>query len=171
VPESVVCCSVIRSLQLADVDACAAVLDRLPEWFGMPQANATYVEGLKRLPGFVAEVDGTVVGFIAMTRHAPESAEITVMAVEPTRHRQGFGHALVAAAEAWCRSERVQWLHVKTRGPSTFDDDYERTRRFYLAEGFAPLYESLTEWGPANAALVLVKHLVCAPPPVAKAPI
>ena len=42
----------------------------------------------------------------------------------------------------------VRWLHVKTRGPSTYDEDYERTRRFYLAVGFEVLYESRTEWGP-----------------------
>ena len=71
----------------------------------------------------------------------------------------GTGRALVAAAEDWCRARDVRWLHVKTRGPSTYDEDYERTRRFYLAVGFEVLYESRTEWGPENAALVLVKFL------------
>jgi hypothetical protein len=51
----------------------------------------------------------------------------------------------------------VRWLHVKTRGPATPDPHYERTRRFYLALGFEPLFESLTLWGPEDAALILVK--------------
>jgi hypothetical protein len=42
------------------------------------------------------------------------------------------------------------------------DPEYEQTRRFYLALGFAPLFESLELWGPENAALILVKHLACA---------
>ncbi len=83
------------------------------------------------------------------------------MGVDPDLHRRGVGHALVLAAEARCRADGIEWLHVKTRGPSTYDDDYERTRRFYRAEGFAELYESLSEWGAENAALVLVKHLPC----------
>jgi hypothetical protein len=60
----------------------------------------------------------------------------------------------------------VRWLHVKTRGPSTPDPAYERTRRFYRAVGFDDLYESRTEWGAENAALVLVLR-VPDPEPVA----
>ena len=81
------------------------------------------------------------------------------MGVEPAVHRRGTGRALVTAAEDWCRAREVRWVQVKTRGPSTYDEDYERTRRFYLAVGFEVLYESRTEWGPENAALVLVKFL------------
>jgi GNAT superfamily N-acetyltransferase len=149
----------IRTLEAADVDACAALLARLPQWFGIEAANAAYVDSLSRLPGLVATRDGTVVGFLALELHTPASAEITVMGVDPDLHRHGVGRALVAAAVQWCRGREVRWLHVKTRGPSTYDDDYERTRRFYLALGFEVLYESLTEWGPQNAALVLVMRV------------
>ena len=153
----------IRRLQLEDVDACASVLERLPEWFGIESANAAYVDSLSRLPGFVAVVDRQLVGFLALELHTPESAEISVMGVTPDRHRDGIGTELVETAEEWCVDAGVVWLHVKTRGPSTYDEDYERTRRFYLALGFEVLYESLTEWGPENAALVMVKHLACTP--------
>ena len=158
----------VRPLRKDDVAACAAILGRLPQWFGIAAANAAYVESLGRLPAFVAvraesargETDA-VVGFIAIEQHRPTAAEITVMGVDPDLHREGIGHALVLAAEARCRADGIEWLHVKTRGPSTYDDDYERTRRFYRAVGFAELYESLSEWGAENAALVLVKHLPC----------
>ena len=150
----------VRTLTPDDVDACASLLARLPEWFGLEASNRAYIESLYELPGFVAcDDDGRVVGFAAVTRHFPQSAEIWVMGVDPRRHRAGIGRALVEAVEAFCRAEDVDWLHVKTRGPSTFDDNYERTRRFYLAMGFAPLYESRTEWGRENAALVLVKRV------------
>ena len=154
----------VRPLRKDDIDACAAILARLPQWFGIAEANAVYVDSLARLPAFVAvttEPADAVVGFLAIEQHRPTAAEITVMGVDPEMHRQGIGHMLVLAAEARCRADRIEWLHVKTRGPSTYDDDYERTRRFYRAEGFAELYESLSEWGAANAALVLVKHLPC----------
>jgi ribosomal protein S18 acetylase RimI-like enzyme len=154
----------VRPLTADDVGACAAILARLPEWFGIDAANAAYVESLTRLPTFVAvraDAPDAVVGFLAIQQHGPTAAEITVMGVDPALHRLGIGQALVRAAERHCRVERIEWLHVKTRGPSTYDEDYERTRRFYRAEGFAVLYESLNEWGAENAALVLVKHLPC----------
>ena len=151
----------IRQLRPDDVGACAELLARLPEWFGLADANAAYVDSLHELPAFVAVEDRQIVGFIAVLEHDEQSAEVTVMAVDPSRHRQGIGQRLLAAAEQRCVDRDVRWLHVKTRGPATFDEDYERTRRFYRAMGFDPLYESLTEWGPDNAALVLVKHLGC----------
>ena len=83
------------------------------------------------------------------------------MAVPKAHHRQGIGSALIRWAELWCRERRIPWLHVKTRGLSTPDPGYDRTRQFYLAQGYAPLFESLTLWGPENAALVMVKHIGC----------
>jgi GNAT superfamily N-acetyltransferase len=150
---------VIRPIEAGDIDACEAVLGRLPTWFGLAEANARYLESLHHLPAWVAVEAGEVVGFAAVLSHTPRSAEISVMAVDPARHRRGHGRALVAAVESWCGNNGVTWLHVKTRGPSTYDDDYERTRRFYTGVGFDELYESLTEWGEDNAALVLVKDL------------
>jgi GNAT superfamily N-acetyltransferase len=151
----------IRPIEAGDVAPCSTLLGRLPEWFGVPEANAQYVESLHRVPAWVAIEDGEIVGFVAVVTHTPRSAEVSVLAVDPDRHRQGFGRLLVEAVESWCAGYDVEWLHVKTRGPSTYDDSYERTRRFYAALGFEVLFESLTEWGRDNAALVLVKHLSC----------
>jgi len=117
------------------------------------------VEGLSRQPAAVAELGGRVAGFVSIERHGPRSVEICVMGVDPALHRLGIGGRLVAWVEQWCRSESVPWLHVKTRGPSTPDPGYERTRHFYLAQGFEPLFESLTLWGPEDAALILVKRV------------
>lgn len=58
-----------------------------------------------------------------------------------------------------CRLDGLEWLHVKTRGPATPDPFYERTRRFYRALGFDPLFESTTLWGPEDAALILVRRV------------
>lgn len=98
-------------------------------------------------------------GFLSLERHGPGSAEIHVLAVLRGLHGRGVGTALVAWAEAWCAHAQVRWLHVKTRGPSTPDPGYERTRKFYLARGFEPLFETLDLWGPEDAALILVKPL------------
>jgi GNAT superfamily N-acetyltransferase len=153
----------IRPPRADDRNACAALLAGLPEWFGIPESNAAYVRSLETLPAFVAVDDETeaLQGFVALQPHGHRSAEILVMAVDREMHHQGLGRALIGAAERWCAEHDVGWLHVKTRGPSTYDEAYERTRRFYRGMGFEVLYESLTEWGPEDAALVLVEHLDC----------
>jgi GNAT superfamily N-acetyltransferase len=151
----------VRTLQRGDIADCSRILYSLPDWFGLEASNRAYIDSLSTSPGAVAVAGNDIVGFIALIAHTAESYEINVMAVLQDRHRRGFGSALIAWAESWCRERRVRWLHVKTRGPSTPDPAYERTRQFYLAQGFEPLFESLTEWGSENAALVLVKHLTC----------
>jgi len=149
----------VRELKPADVPACAQILAGLPDWFGLEASNRAYVESLVRLPGAVAESEGRVVGFAAIELHNPVSAEIHVMAVERALHRQGVGRELVRWARQASRARGARWLHVKTRGPSTPDPEYERTRAFYLAQGFEPLFESRTLWGEENAALILVSSL------------
>jgi len=149
----------VRELKPPDVAACARILAGLPDWFGMEEANRAYVASLSRLPGAVAERDGRIVGFLALELHNPVSAEIHVMGVELALHRQGVGRELVRWARGASRALGARWLHVKTRGPATPDPGYERTRAFYLAQGFEPLFESRTLWGAENAALILVASL------------
>jgi len=149
----------LRELHPSDVPACEELLAALPDWFGQDETNREYIGGLVRRPSVVAEVGDRIVGFLSIERHNPGSAEVHVMAVDRERHRAGIGAALVDWAERWCAAETVPWLHVKTRGPSTPDAGYERTRHFYLAQGFEPLFETLDLWGPQDAALILVKKL------------
>jgi GNAT superfamily N-acetyltransferase len=149
----------VRDPRSEDIADCSRILYALPDWFGIEESNRAYIDSLHTSPGAVATDDGDIVGFIALVQHTDASYEINVMAVAKERHRQGIGSALINWAETWCRDRSIAWLHVKTRGPSTPDPGYDRTRRFYIAQGYAPLFESLTLWGPENAALVLVKHL------------
>jgi GNAT superfamily N-acetyltransferase len=149
----------VRDLESGDIAACERILYGLPDWFGLEESNRAHIKSLATSPAAVATDAEEIVGFIALIRHFDTSYEINVMAVLGERHRQGVGAQLVRWAEDWCRARSIGWLHVKTRGPATPDPHYARTRRFYLAMGYTPLFESLALWGPENAALVLVKHL------------
>lgn len=148
---------VVRALDEADINRCREILSALPDWFGIEASNQAYVESLSKLPGAVAAVDACIVGFIALAEHTPKSLEIHVLAVDPERHRQGVGKALIDWAEAQCQARGANWLHVKTRGPLTPDPQYEKTRQFYLGCGFDSLFETLELWGPENSALIMVK--------------
>jgi len=98
-------------------------------------------------------------GFLALKLHSARAAEIYVMGVRPERHGDGLGTSLVAAAEAYVRESGVEYLQVKTLGPSHPSAHYAQTRRFYESRGFVPLEELTSVWGEANPCLIMVKHV------------
>jgi GNAT superfamily N-acetyltransferase len=138
---------------------CADLIAALPDWFGIPEANAAYLRSLVELPSWLAVQAGKVAGAAVLAQHFPESFEIHFMAIHPSFHRQGIGRRLVEQVESEARLRGGRWLHVKTLASSHPDPYYARTRAFYLALGFAPLFESDAFWGPENPAVVLIKSL------------
>jgi GNAT superfamily N-acetyltransferase len=78
--------------------------------------------------------------------------------VLPEQHQRGVGSALLAAAEAALRQGGIEYLQVKTLGPSRESEGYAATRRFYEARGFVPIEEFPDLW-PGNPCLLLVKKL------------
>jgi GNAT superfamily N-acetyltransferase len=140
-------------------DVCRAILSELPEWFGIPEANAGYANDAETLPTWLALLDGAPAGLLIAKTRFPESAEIWLTATRRALRRHGIGRALVAAAEHEARAAGAQYFSVKTLGPSEVYAPYEETRAFYRAVGFAPLEEFKTLWGPENPALLMVKAL------------
>ncbi len=138
---------------------CEPVLRALPQWFGIEAANQHYLEAIDRLPTFLAEREAEVIGFLTLKQHFPQAAEIYVTGIHPQFHRRGLGRALLASAEASLRAGGVEYLQVKTLSASHSDENYAKTRAFYLAMGFRPLEEFPTLWGEANPCLLLVKRL------------
>src|SRR5262249_39685539 len=130
------------------------VLRDLPEWFGIEDATAAYIRDVASLPTFGAGDNG----FVALKLHSPRAAEVYVMGVRRECHRQGIGTALLQAAEENLDAPGVEFLQVKTLGPSLPNDGYARTRAFYEARGFVPLEEINGIW-PGNPCLLLVKDL------------
>jgi coenzyme F420-0:L-glutamate ligase / coenzyme F420-1:gamma-L-glutamate ligase len=133
-----------------------AVLRDLPEWFGIEESTAGYIEAAASLPTFAVEPDA---GFLCLKQHTPQAAELYVMGVRRENHRRGIGRALVEAAESWCRAHRIRYFHVKTLGPSRSSRGYDATRAFYEALGFIPLEELRDLWDEDNPALILVKDV------------
>jgi coenzyme F420-0:L-glutamate ligase/coenzyme F420-1:gamma-L-glutamate ligase len=132
------------------------VLRDLPEWFGIEESTAGYIEAAAQLPMFAVEPDA---GFLCLKQHTPQAAELYVMGVRREQHRQGIGRALVAAAESWCRAHGIRYLQVKTLGPSRPDREYGATRAFYEALGFIALEELHGLWDEDNPTLILVKDV------------
>ena len=141
-------------------EPCAAMLATIPEWFGIPESNTAYLRNLALMPSWVALSGAEVVGAITLEQHFAESFEVHFVAVRRDHHRQGVGRSLLAHLEREAVARGARWLQVKTLGPSEPHQGYARTRDFYLAMGFSPLFESGVLFGdPRNPALVLVKRL------------
>jgi ribosomal protein S18 acetylase RimI-like enzyme len=138
---------------------CIPILRMLPDWFGIEEAILEYEQEIGHLPTFLAKLDGQVLGFLSLKHHFPASAEIYVMAVHPEAQRSGIGRALVAAAEAHARGLGVEYMQVKTLGPSRPSAEYARTRAFYEAMGYRPLEEFKKIWDENNPCLVMIKKL------------
>ncbi|MFF4621079.1 GNAT family N-acetyltransferase [Nonomuraea jabiensis] len=145
---------VTGSAEVAEVTA--KLLEELPSWFGIPEANAEYVESATRLPGLLAHAGAEAVGVLLYRRHFAEAAEIHLMAVSPDRHRRGVGRALVDAVTSDVRADGCRMLQVKTLGAKRPDRGYARTRAFYRAVGFLPLEETDDLW-PGSPCLIMVK--------------
>ena len=83
------------------------------------------------MPTFVASDERGTAGFASVNLHNEHSAEIHVIAVSPDRHRRGVGKALMERIESWLSADGVEYLQVKTLGPSRPDGPYALTREFY----------------------------------------
>lgn len=139
-----------------DVDR---LLRRLPEWFGVPEANLAYVDAARSLPTWAAVLDDEVVGVCLVRHHNALAAEIELLAVGRAHHGAGIGRRLVDVVGRDLGAMGVKLLQVKTFGPSGESEEYERTRAFYAAVGFVPLEERTDIWGPDNPCLISVKVL------------
>ena len=136
---------------------CGTILAALPTWFGIPEAVEEFVGVSDRSPTVIASLGDQDVGLLTLVIHTPHAAEAYVMGVLPQYHRQGIGRALLGHAEGMLAADGVEFLQVKTLGPSKPDEGYETTRAFYFAYGFRPLEELPDLWDPGNPALQMIK--------------
>ena len=148
---------VVRDVDGDAGQTCASILRLLPSWFGIPEANRDYIKSADARPGVIASVGEDDVGITTVKQHSPFAAEIYLMAVKPAYHRRGIGSLMLRRVEERLAAEGVEFLQVKTLSAAREDEDYAKTRAFWLACGFRPLEEFPTLWDPSNPALQLIK--------------
>ena len=69
--------------------ACERVLRTLPRWFGVEESLLEYAKNTERLPTFVVKDGTTVVGFLSLEEHFPESWELNCIAIDSAYRGQG----------------------------------------------------------------------------------
>lgn len=143
---------------------CGLLLHSLPEWFGIEASIQEYMTAVRPLPFYAAYADGAPAGFAAVTPHTPQAAEVCVMGVLASHHGQGIGRALMTQCELFCLQSDRPFLTVKTLADTARSPEYDRTRGFYTAMGFAPLEVFPLLWDERNPCLLMVKPVLLHPP-------
>ena len=138
---------------------CNHILRALPNWFGVEASIVEYTEQVKTMPFWAAFEKGKAIGFVALKNHNAYTAEVPVMGVLTEFHRQGIGKKLIQLCEEYCKTNRKEFLTVKTLDESRASKSYERTRLFYLGMGFKPLEVFPLYWDADNPCLFLIKCL------------
>lgn len=140
-------------------EICNIVLQDLPLWFGIPEANHAYCEGVKK-HGFIKIVSqDKLVGFCSVKENNEFVAEIYVMGILEKYHRKGIGKQLFSYIEDELQKKDFLYLEVKTLDESRESYEYMKTRLFYKSVGFFPLDVLENEWGKDNPCLIMIKKL------------
>jgi GNAT superfamily N-acetyltransferase len=87
---------------------------------------------------FVAEVDGALAGYVALS-HGAETLCIDQLFVSPEHEAEGIGRQLLEYAEGFAISEGAAALQVVVAGSD------RRALDFYRSRGFVPAGEDLLE--------------------------
>jgi GNAT superfamily N-acetyltransferase len=134
----------IRSTCEGDRQGILDLVASLPEWFaGDPSDRAIPID-IRFNDGFVAERDGTVVGFA--TIHVGDGRmNIGWLGVRRDLQRQGIGSRLLLAVEQAARTMGLRELATVTVGEGAGSPEFEAARRFYRSRGFIVYQRSTTD--------------------------
>ena len=137
----------------------SAILNQLPEWFGLPDSTNEYINNSQTMPFWAAFKDDTPVGFISLKETSHFSAEIYVMGVLKECHQQGIGTMLWEAFLNYAKANGYEYVQVKTVQKGHYAE-YDITNSFYQSLGFRELECIPTLWDEWNPCQIYVKYIL-----------
>lgn len=132
-----------------------AILEALPEWFGIPEATEEYIADSKGRSFFCAYAENTPIGFLYLKETGRHTMELAVMGVLQAYHRQGVGRELFARAKKEAKQLGYSFIQVKTVQMGRYSI-YDNTNRFYLSLGFKELEVFPTLWDECNPCQIYI---------------
>lgn len=132
-----------------------AILESLPDWFGIPEATEEYIADSDGKPFFCAYDGEMPVGFLCLKETGRHTVELAVMGVLKEYHRQGVGRKLFAEAKNEAKRLGYSFIQVKTVRMGRYDN-YDDTNRFYLSLGFKELEVFPTLWDECNPCQIYI---------------
>jgi len=120
-------------------ELCRKITKDLPEYFGIPDANEHYAQGMRSRLNLAAKLDDEYVGLISIDHPYPNNSNIYWMAVLKAFQGKGIGAKLIIAACHKAQKYGATSMTVDTLAPENSDENYLKTYKFYQANGFMPL--------------------------------
>lgn len=96
---------------------CKEITEDLPEYFGLPECNEQYYQGVQSKINFSLAADGKEVGLISIDFPYPNSANIYWMGILKTHHHKGYGAQLIEIASQYVKQYRAKMITVETLSP------------------------------------------------------
>lgn len=135
------------------------IMTSLPNWFNPPEDIKRKSIEHRKMPFFAVYEGAKVIGFVALKIHNKFTVEIYNLGVLEDYHRRGIGSQLLMTVENFCKENEYHFITVKTLDASVEYEPYDRTRAFYLKNGFYPLEVFPLYWNEENPCLFLAKCL------------
>ena len=102
---------------------------------------------------WVAENEGSIVGFVVASREPVRIGHIITIDVVEGRRRRGAGRELMNTAEDWARKAGLQMIYLETA------EDNLAAQAFYEGRGYRKVDKVEHYYSNGQAAWVMVKHL------------
>lgn len=142
------------------VAACFAIGRKLPDFFN-DEGFRMMERDLAVHDIYAIEQNNEMIGFITIHMKNPRVAEISWLAVDPRYHNRGYGTQLLEYVAGELKKSGITILEVKTLDQKADYEPYERTRNYYIKNGFIHLetIDPYPEWGEDNPCAIYVKIL------------
>lgn len=102
---------------------------------------------------WVASENDEVAGFVVAQKVSTEVLHIITIDVKEAWRRRGVGNALMEAAEAWARAQRLEFASLETA------ENNAPAQAFYRRRGYQKLGSVNDYYGRGSAAWVMGKRL------------
>ena len=136
-----------------------AILEALPEWFGIVESREEYILDSVGKDFFCAIEKDNVVGFLYLKQTGKDTVELAVMGVLKEYHRKGIGRALFEYAKESVKESVKEsgysFIQVKTVKMGMYED-YDRTNQFYISLGFKEFEVLNSLWDENNPCQIYV---------------
>jgi len=121
-------------------DLCRQITADLPEYFGLPEANEHYAQGVHSRVNFAAKLGDLYVGLLSLEFPYPKNSNIYWMGILRQYQGKGIGQLLIEEAINNAATQNATTMTVETLAPAESDENYLKTYSFYEKSGFVPLF-------------------------------
>jgi Xaa-Pro aminopeptidase len=119
---------------------CSKIINALPQYFAIPQANESYIDSVRTKENFAAKIDSKYCGMISIDCNYSGNANIYWLGIYPDAQGMKLGTYLINHVSNLIGKRGIKTLTVETVSPSVGDENYLKTYNFYQKLGFTELF-------------------------------